>query len=453
MKTAHILRDERAELAEELDMIVEIAAEEKRELSETENTRSDEILKELNRLDKDIERRDAIEKRLAAKAEADQKIEVRHKRMPETEEKKVVKRYNFLKAINTYTKRDGKLDGVEAEMHQEAEKEASRMGKSVEGLGIPSMFFRQPSKRDMTAGTTTQGGHTVQTDVNELIDYLWPRTTVESLGATVLSGLSSNVSFPRKSAVPTGTWEGETDAGAESSPTVDTVSLTPKRIGTYVDISKQLLVQTGVPGLDRIIRSDIEGAIANALETAAINGSGTGSQPTGILNDGSIGVEAIGANGGTPDWGNIVALEASISNNNADMGRLGYLTTPGMRGLLKTTEKATNTGMFIWENMAMGGVNPTIGEGQLNGYRAAISNLVPSELEKGTGYNLHAIIFANWADLLMGQFGGMDIVIDPYTQATNTLLRIVVNSWWDIARRHSESFAAIKDASADEFNT
>jgi hypothetical protein len=101
----------------------------------------------------------------------------------------------------------------------------------------------------------------------------------------------------------------------------------------------------------------------------------------------------------------------------------------------------------------LAGVANTIGEGQLNGYRAAISSLVPSELEKGTGYNLHAIIFGNWADLLMGQFGGLDIVVDPYTQATNTLLRIVVNSWWDIAIRHSASFAAIKDASAGEFNT
>jgi HK97 family phage major capsid protein len=208
-----------------------------------------------------------------------------------------------------------------------------------------------------------------------------------------------------------------------------------------------------VPGLDGIIRRDIEMAIAHALETAAINGSGTGSQPTGILNDGNIGVEAIGANGGAPDWGNIVALEANVANDNADFGRLGYLTTPGMRGLMKTVEKASNTAQFIWDNGPLAGVTNTIGEGQLNGYRAAISSLVPSELEKGTGYNLHAIIFGNWADLLMGQFGGLDIVVDPYTQATNTLLRIVVNSWWDIAIRHSASFAAIKDASAGEFNT
>lgn len=443
-----------AELAEELDMIAEIAKEEKRELTEDESTRSDDILAKLDQLEKDIKRRDAIEKRLAQKRAADEVVEVRHKREPQSEERKAVRRYNFLEAIKAYSTRDGKLTGLEAEMHQEAVREAKQAGRSVEGLGVPSMFFRKPEQRDMTAGTASQGGNAVQTTVdNEFIDYLWPRTTLESLGATVFSGLTSNINFPRKSAVPTGTWEGETDAGAESSPTVDTVSLTPNRVGTYVDLSKQLLVQSQVPGLETIVRRDIERAIAHALETAAINGSGSGNQPTGILNLSSVGVEAIGANGGTPDWGNIVALEANVANDNADMGSLGYLTTPGMRGLLKTTEKATNTGMFIWENMPMGGVNATVGEGQLNGYRAAISTLVPSNLEKGTGYNLHAIIFGNFADLLLGQFGGVDIVIDPYTQATNTLLRIVVNSWWDVAARHDQSFAVIKDASAGEFNT
>lgn len=453
MKTSVELRDMYGEKAEMLEAIVETAREEKRELTEDEATRIQKIEDELESLERDISFQEKIEKRLKAKKDADKTVEIRHKREPMTEEKKVVRKYNFLKAINESAKGRG-LTGLEKEMHEEAEREARQANLNLDGFGVPGLFFRSPMQaRDMTAGTTTEGGHTVQTDVGDLIDYLWPRTTVEALGATVFSGLTSNVTFPRKSAVPTGTWEGETDAGAESNPTFDTVSLTPNRVGTYVDVSKQLLVQTSVPGLDMMVRRDIERAIAIALETAAINGSGSGNQPTGILNDANIGTEAIGANGGTPDWGNIVALEANVANDNADFGRLAYLTTPGMRGLLKTVEKATNTGMFIWENVPLAGVANTIGEGQLNGYRAAISSLVPSELEKGTGYNLHAIIFGNWADLLMGQFGGLDVVIDPYTQATNTLLRIVVNSWWDIALRHSASFAAIKDANAGEFNT
>lgn len=447
------MRDQYAELVEELDITVEIAKEEKRELTDKEQARVNEIEELLEKLDRDIKVKEKIEKRLTQKAQSD-KTDIRHKTDKDTEETKVVKRYNILNAINARMK-GRQLSGVEAEMDQEAQREARESNLNMDGFGIPKMFFRNPEKRDLTAGSGTQGGNTVQTTVSDLIPYLWPRTTIESLGATVLTGLTSNVQFPTQSAVPSGTWEGETDAGAESSPTFGTVSLTPNRVGTYVDISKQLLVQTQVPGLDRLVTRDIERAIARALETAAINGSGSGAEPQGILNNGSVGVEAIGTNGGAPDWGNIVALEANVANDNADMGSMAYLTTPGIRGLLKTTEKATNTAQFIWDNFVMSGVpSPTVGEGQLNGYRAAVSTLVPSNLEKAAGYNLHAIIFGNWEELLLGNFGpGMDIVVDPYTQATNTLVRIVVNSWWDIALKHAASFAVIKDASAGEFNT
>lgn len=455
MLTAHEMRDKYAELVEEMDVMVEIAKEEKRELSEKEQARIEEIESKLGELEHQIEVKDRLEKRLAKKAESDKKEDIRHKREKQTEDQNVVKRYNLLRALNMQM-RGKHLDGVEGEMHQEAEREAQRSNISLDGFGIPQMFFKpRNQQRDLTAGTANQGGNTVQTTVSDLIPYLWPRTTIEALGATVLTGLTSNIQFPTQSAVPTGTWEGETDAGAESSPTFGTVTLSPNRVGTYVDVSKQLIVQSSVPGLDRVVTRDIERAIANALETAAINGSGSGNQPTGILNNGSVGIEAIGANGGSPDWGNIVALEANVANDNADMGSMAYLTTPGIRGALKTIEKASNTAQFIWETSAMTGISSlTVGEGMLNGYRAAVSTLVPSELEKGTGYNLHAIIFGNFQEMLLGNFGpGVDIVVDPYTQATSTLLRIVVNSWWDVALRHAESFAVIKDASAGEFNT
>ena len=445
--------DEYVELVEEMQVTVDIAKEEKRELSAEENTRVVTIETQLTKLDGDIKLKERMEARLNKKALADQTIEIRHKREPETEDKKTLKRYSILNAINARMKGRA-LTGVEAEMDQEAQKEARESNLNMDGFGLPRMFFQNPQKRDMTDGSATGGGNTVQTTVDTLIPFLWPRTTVEALGATVLTGLSSNIQFPTSSAVPTGTWEGEVDAGAESNPTFGTVTLTPNRVGTFVDISKQLLIQTSVPGLDRLVTRDIERSIAQALETAALNGSGSGNQPTGILNTAGIGDEAIGANGGAPDWGNIVALEASIANVNADMGKLAYLTTPGIRGALKTIEKGTNTAVFIWDNFVMTGIVPTVGEGQLNGYRAAVSSLCPSGLEKGTGYNLHSIIFGNWEEMLMGQFGpGVDIVVDPYTQATNTLVRIVVNSWWDIALKHAGSFAAIKDASAGEFNT
>lgn len=442
------MRDVYGELVEELELMTDIAKEEKRELTDEENSRATDIEKQLSDLETKIEFREKLEDRLNKKAEseADQRSDIRHKKTPESEKEKVVKRYSFLKAINARAK--GKpLTGVEAEMHQEAEKEARSNNISLEGIGVPSMFFRDPSqKRDMTVLPATAGGATVQTNVQGLVDYLWPRTNVQALGATVISGLSSNVTFPKKNAVPVAEWEGETDDNAESNPTVDTFGLTPKRLGTFVDISKQLLLQSNVSGLDGIVRGDIESSIGQALEAAFLNGSGTGNIPEGIMNNSDVNVISLGTDGAVPDWAKIVEMEEKVADANADFGSMAYLTTPGMRGLMKTTEKAANTGMFIWENSPINGVTPTIGEGQVNGYRGAISTLVPSNLTKGTGTNLHAIIFGNFAQGIMGQFGGLDVVVDPYTQATKTLMRIVLNSWWDIALRHPKAFSVIKDA-------
>ena len=128
-------------------------------------------------------------------------------------------------------------------------------------------------------------------------------------------------------------------------------------------------------------------------------------------------------------------LKTEVATDNADMGRLNYLTTPGIRGLLKGTAKDAGSGQFVW------GESST-----LNGYNAAVSTQVPSNLTKGSGTSLHAIIFGNWEELIIAQWGGYDLVVDPYTSSKNALVTLVANSWWDIALRHAESFAAMKDA-------
>lgn len=450
MKTLKDLRDSYASTQEKMEAVTDLAKEEGREFTAEERGQLEKWEADMAQLDKDIAFQEKLEARIASKVAA--KVEQRHKQEKDTPEQKATRRYSLCKAI--LARANGKnLEGIEAEMHQEAEKEARYTHTTINGIGIPSMLFRngsRPEYRDLTAGTTTQGGFTVQTDVGELIPYLWPRLAAESLGATMLTGLTSNIDFPRNDAVAAGTWEGETDANAESSPTFDRVQLTPNRVGTYTDISKQLILQSSIDA-ENFVRRNIERAIAIAVDTAAINGSGSGNQPTGILNTSGIGDVAGGTDGAAPDWVHVVNLETNVATANADMGRLAYLTTPGIKGKLKVTEKATNTAVFTWDDMLFSGINDArriAGEGSMNGYRAVVSTLVPSTLTKGNGTGLHAIIFGNWEELIIAQFGGMDLIIDPYTQATSSLLRIVVNSWWDIAVRHAGSFSAMKDADA-----
>jgi HK97 family phage major capsid protein len=185
---------------------------------------------------------------------------------------------------------------------------------------------------------------------------------------------------------------------------------------------------------------DLSTVLSLALDAAAIAGTGADNQPTGILNTDGIGDVACGdPDGAAPTWADIVALETEVAVDNADVGALAYLTNAKARGKLKTTEKAANTAQFVWEN----GIEA--GFGLLNGYRAAASNQVPSNLTKGGGTALSAIIFGNWNDLVMGLWGTIDILVDPYSGSTSGTVRVVALQDADIGVRHAESFAAAQD--------
>jgi HK97 family phage major capsid protein len=289
-------------------------------------------------------------------------------------------------------------------------------------------------RADLVAGTDTAGGHTVPTSTESLIPILRPRMRVESLGATVLSGLSGNLDFPKQDGASVAVWEGETDENAQSDATFKKLTMSPKRVGAFTKFSKQLLAQSSI-SVENFVRNDLEIAIALAVDAAAINGSGAGNQPTGLLNTTGIGSVAIGANGGAATRNQLVDLESAIAAENADEGVLAFLTTPGVRGALRKTKTDAGSGIFVWGEMA----------NTLLGYNAQVSTQVPSNLTKGSGTNLHAMLFGDFSKLVLGNWAGLDIVIDPYTLATQAMVKVTVNSWWDIMVRYPKAFSAIKD--------
>jgi HK97 family phage major capsid protein len=441
MKKSDELRQARAEVLDQMTALHRSAGG--NEFTEEMSNKWEELSKRAEDLNKSIERESFIEAEELRKAneEAKRKAneDARRNVSKKTEEEKVATEFRLTGKDGAITQliERGRLEGLNAEMHQEGVNEARQSGVSPNGnITIPKMLLRTPgTKRDMTAGTTTAGGFTIQTDIGALIPFLDPRLVTESLGATYLTGLTSNIDFPRNNAAASAAWEGENDANAETSPTFDRIQMSPNRLGAFTDISKQLMVQSTID-VENMIRQRLSVAIANAVDTAAINGAGSGNVPEGILNVSGIGDVAGGTNGANPTFANIVELETDVATANADFGRLGYLTTPGVKGLLKTTEKATDTAQFVWE-----------AGNELNGYNALVSNLVPSDLTKGTGTNLHAIIFGNWEELIIGQWAGIDLVVDPYSSAKSALVTLVINSWWDVAVRHAGSFSAMQDAS------
>lgn len=427
MKTLEQLREERAQKIEDLQKIADTAKKEERDLKDDENDKVDAINQEIDDLNEKIARAERTERNLQINAGA-----YINKRNQE-KEKEEVKKFSFAKLIRSAVN-NTPLEGFEAEMVQEARSEASRHGLSLEGYGVPSIVLEA---RDQTAGTTTEGGHLVPTDLQPgFIDVLRNKMVLTQVGAKFLTGLVGNLDVAKKSSGASASWEGETDLGDEESSVWTKKSMTPNRLGCYTQVSRRLLAQTNNIA-EQIVIDDLTNAVYQAVQTAAINGSGSNDQPEGILNTSGIGSVAGGTNGAAPDWDDITNLEQEVAADNADYGTLAYLTNAKVKGKLKRTKVDTGSGIFVWPQ----------NDDKLNGYNAFVTNSVPSNLDKGSSTGVcSAIIFGNFNDLWIGQWGGLDIIVDPYTDAKYALVDVHVHSWWDVAIARAESFAAMKDA-------
>lgn len=320
---------------------------------------------------------------------------------------------------------------------------ASLAGRDAEGANFMERMMQFLMQRDLAKGTGSAGGYTVSTDLlsQNFIKLLRNRMMVKRMGATILGGLVGDVAIPKQTGGATAYWITEGNAPTESQQTLGQVGLTPKTCGAFTDISRKLLLQSSID-VEAFVRADLAAVLALAIDYAAIYGQGADNEPEGILRMTGIGSVAGGTNGLAPTWAHIVALETALAAVNADVGSMGYLTNAKARGKLKVTEKATNTAQFIWGDM-MG--EP--GMGSLNGYRAGVSNQVPSTLVKGSsGAVCSAIIFGNWADLIIAEWGAIDVLIDPYTGGAAGTVRARILQDVDVALRHPASMAAMQDA-------
>jgi len=356
-------------------------------------------------------------------------------------EAKIAEKYSFQAAIGGLLR--GKLTGVEAEMSQEAEREmrATGLSQGIQGAGVPSWMVNVQGKnvygsqkRDLTSGGAATGDELVEDNLMGHLYGLNVSPMIAQLGATVMRGLTGDVHFT-KTGVATATWEGETDANAETTPGTYRVTLTPKRLGAFTDISKTILNQTA-GFAEAIVKKELEMAIQVALDYAGIAGPGTGGSPTGITGFSSVNSVAMGTDGGTPTRAKLIEMETKIAEDNAIISNMAFLTTPGVRGYLKSLATDTGSGIFVWG-----------GDNNLVGYRAEASNNVPSTLTKGASIgNCHAIILGCWDQLLIGQWGGIDLIVNPYSRARESVVEIVINSFWDIDAKYEQAFCVMLDA-------
>lgn len=391
--------------------------EDKKEEAQSLLTRIDEYTRELN----DAIVVDAADKALAANHITDS-------------ERREVNRFSYAKYMREAI--DGKLSGLENEMAAEAKREAASIGVQLKGVGIPHVVLS--NKRAATGQNVTvpaDGGYLVQEEGLVYVDALRAKLILNELGVTFLTGLVGNLPLV-KGGQFTAQWLDENGEVEDEKTSFSKHLLSPKRVALTGAYSKQLFIQSGID-IENYIVNELTTAHAKALNEAMINGSGASGEPKGILNLDRIGSVAGGENGSVLDWKKVVGLETVVAVENADLGSLAYLTNSKVRGAMKTTEKSQGTARFLMEG------------GEVNGYKTVVTNLVPSDIKKGTGTNLSAMIFGNFADVVLAQWGGLDFIIDPYTLAKSGDIKIVANAFHDLGYKHEKSFAAIKDIITD----
>lgn len=325
-----------------------------------------------------------------------------------------------------------------AELERDAsEAVAKRMGKSPQGFFVP--YDVMAEQRDLTTGVATAGGYLVPTQMLSIIELLRNKMKIKELGATILGGLQGDIAIPKQTGGATAYWVAENGAPTESQQTLGQLAMRPKTVGAYTDISRRLLMQASLD-VEGFVRNDLATVLALAIDLAAINGSGVEGQPLGILKTTGIGDVAGGTNGAAPTYAHMVALETAVADANADAGSLAYLTNSKVRGKLKQTQRFTSTDTPVWTDGGQPGI------GMVNGYKAAVSNQVPKTLTKGSASGIcSAMIYGNFADLVVAEWGSLDILVDPYTGGAAGTVRVRVLEDVDVAVRHVESFAAMQD--------
>jgi HK97 family phage major capsid protein/HK97 family phage prohead protease len=322
--------------------------------------------------------------------------------------------FSFLRAIN-FLANPADRSAREAAGFEIAASEAaaSKLGRQSRGITIPQEVLR----RDLSVGVSTAGGNVVATELDtaSFIDLLRNASALDQAGATVLTGLVGNVAIPRQSGAATAYWIAESGAPTESQQTIDQVSLTPKTVAAFTDYSRRLMLQSSID-VENMVRRDLAAVLGLKIDAAGLYGTGSNSEPLGLKFTTGINTEDFAAD--APTFAEVVAMESDVAADNALLGSPVYLMNAAMRGNLKTTKKDAGSGIFLMEN------------GEVNGYRGVLSNQVES----------NDLWFGNFADLLIGYWSGLDIMVDPYTNSTSGTVRVVAMQDVDVAVRHPESF-------------
>ena len=333
--------------------------------------------------------------------------------------------------------------------HELSDEIAKRTGKDAQGFYVPGFAWNQRSGVMTTAATGAISGEAVTDNFvptiqrpDMFIEALRARQVLAGLGATYIPGLTNRVRMPKISTGATAAFVEEAGDVADQSQTDDSVTLQPRTLGAYADISRLLMLES-VPAIEQVVQDDLLRSVADAIELAAINGSGSSGNPTGILN--TSGVNDLDISAGTDvaalTWADITDLVKLVEEDNGvvNANALGFLTNSKVKSKMANTVKVSSTDSVMLLNDPWN---------SLYGYPIAFSSNVPSNLNPGDGgTDGSAMIFGDFSQLMIGLFGAPSIQVNPYTGQLAGTVRISIHQEVDVAVRNAVSFAITNEVS------
>lgn len=314
--------------------------------------------------------------------------------------------FSLLKAVRAIANNQT-LDERSQEVVNAGIAEMRKSGQSYSG----QIVLPVEERAAVVAGTATNGQEAVAEDKLNILAPLRDALVLSAAGANFMTGLVGNVSIPSYSGSTVG-WAGEVDAAKDGAGTFAEVELSPKRLTAYVDISKQFLIQDSVSA-ETLLRKDIVDALSNKLEATILGAvAGDATKPAGLFNGVTADTAAI-------TFADILKMEQTLEEKNVS-GNIKFIASPAAKAVLRTT--------------AVGGTKSDLRmlmEGnEIDGIPTLVTN----------GMTSKGLILGNFNDLVIGQWGGIDLTVDPYTQAANGKIRLVVNAYFDAKPQRADSF-------------
>ena len=375
------ITDKKEQLKKRALKLIDTCKVEIRDFTEAEQTEYNSIKSEIEQLNEELRKLDVC---LTADNNTKTNKQIKIKTNME---------FRLIKAINDIAN-NRNLDATASAVVNKGSEEMRKAGLSFGGQ------IQLPTEERAVISVEAEGEDVVETNITNILEPLRAKNVLIAAGATYMTGLVGDVQVPNMTGANV-TWEGETAAASDGAGAFANVKLSPKRLTAYIDISKQFLVQDSKDA-EALIRQDIVNAINSKLESTILgSAAGTSTQPAGIFNS-SDELPTI------TNFADVCNLESEIEDANVN-GECVYVMSNKAKAAFRNMAKSAKSTQLVMEG------------GQIDG----------TEVYNTSNVEGKNVAYGDFSNLAIGQWGAVDLTVDPYTQASNGKVRLVINAFFD----------------------